>query len=160
LRARLLITLTGAIAAVAIASGCGSDSDGTSSPGTSGDSPSKAEFVEQGNAACQEEREGALDRVPVYEKAHSSEGLSEALLAGKALRAALLATIAAEIEAIRELGVPPGDEDYVEAILTSLDEDFDNARTRKTVKEIESAFGDSGRKLKSYGLVGCAKYTR
>lgn len=168
--------LLGALLAIAVAVvGCGgggdSGSTGTASAGTGSsaseeqtsesEAPSadKAAFIKSASAVCKEAREGALERIQEYEKQHKSEGLSEVALGEKSIREVLLATIFAEIEGVRDLEQPAGDEEELEAIISEMETTYDEAKANEKLNytEIEESFGSSDQKLKAYGLVDCAK---
>jgi hypothetical protein len=137
-------------------SGASEEQAGGSEGTTSAD---KAAYIRSASAVCKEAREGALERIQEYEKQHKSEGLSEVALGEKSIREVLLATIFAEIEGVRDLEQPAGDEEELEAIISEMETTYDEAKANKKLNytEIEESFGGSDQKLKAYGLVDCAK---
>lgn len=168
IRVRTLIAVAIAITAVAI--GCGSDSSSEENSGgpaaaaqaedAAGDSLGKAEFVSEANASCKEEREKALDRATAYVEEHRSDGLPEAVLNERSIKAGLLGSYKAEMDALRALGAPDGDEEQIEEILATFETDLEKAKKVKPKdlpEDFEKQFGASDALLRSYGLADCAK---
>lgn len=168
----LVALLAIAVAVVGCGGGGDSGSTGTASAGTSSSSSEeqasdsetastsdKATFVKSASVVCKEAREGALERIQAYEKQHKSDGLSEVALGEKSIREVLLATIFAEIEGVRDLEPPAGDEEEIKAIVSEMETTYDEAKANEKLSytEIEESFGGSDQKLKAYGLVDCAK---
>ena len=106
------------VALAAIVAGCGSDDSDT----TATESLTKAEFIKQGDAICKkgndqsegEAEEFAEENDFTLEKA-SKEQLEEAVAE------VLVPNLNQQVEDIRALGVPEGDEEQVEEILDSLE---------------------------------------
>jgi hypothetical protein len=165
LNARLRTVWAIAIAVSVVAIGCGNDDESSSASGSgTGESSSltKAEFVKKANAACTEEREGGFERIAAYTEKHRSEGLPEALLAAKALKVTLLSMIGGELDALRQLEAPLGDEKEVEAMLTTIQAELEKAKEVKLRPElppeaIEDKFPKANKLIRSYGLTSCIK---
>lgn len=189
MKARLTMLLAIAIAVAGITAGCGSGSDdgsssdgspGTTSEGQSGDSSEgqseggsdasggtdgggsidKATFVKKASAACQQQRQGALERVAAYQAKHRGEGRSEAELTEDALKAVVLSTVAAEVAALRKLEPPSGEEREFEAVLAAVERDLEQAQkssANSSSDEVEGSFGASSKKLGQFGIPSCAK---
>jgi hypothetical protein len=150
------------IAFAAILPGCGSDSSGQSAGAeTSGStvakeeessseessSPEKATFAKKASAACTRARQEAF------------QGIKASGSGGNSIEAVLLATIQAEIAAIRALPPPAGDEGEIEGIVAEMQTTLDNARGMKNASatEIEALFGGTDKQLEAYGLAACSK---
>jgi hypothetical protein len=163
------VSLVAAIAMIAGAFGCGGggDSSGSSSGKNSSASSSteisnastlsKATFVKRASAACLEQREDTLERVPVYEKRHRSDGLSPHELTESALKAAVLSTVEAEIAALEKLGAPAGEEEAIEGINALLHDALIKAKGEEKLTKVEGAFQGVDTQLRKFGLPACAK---
>ena len=164
MKARLMTILAAVIAIGAIGVGCGGDEStsaeaGGDSGGTS--SSSKAEFIKQASAACADQRKNTLSRIAAYSEKHQSEGLSEAELGQRAIRVVILSTIAGEIDALKQLDAPSGDEQEIEGIMAAQEKALDEARARahKSYDDIEDYFVKASAELTDYGLPECSKGT-
>jgi hypothetical protein len=115
----LLAALAALVALAAVAAGCGGGGDTTDETVTL----TKTEFIKQGDAICKqgndesekEAEEFAEDNGFELEKA-SKEQLEEAV--GEVL----VPNLEQQTEELKALGAPKGDEDKVEAIITSLED--------------------------------------
>lgn len=168
---RLKTTLATAVAIAIFALGCGSDESSTSSTSANSDSssangdsssPSKAEFVEQANAACQKEKKGALAKVALYTRVHRSDGLSQEALAKRAFNSAILSTVEGEIDALQEMTPPAGEEEAFQEMLAAKE-----AALRKAQKveltaelpEINDLVTAPNKQIRSFGLDQCISST-
>jgi hypothetical protein len=169
-KARLatLLAAAGAIAAIAMGCGGGGDSASGSAAGSSsagGISAAKAKFIKEADALCTKAREGSFEKIAAYEKKHRSEGLPNAVRGQKAIRAVVLSIIEAEIEGIRSLEAPAGDEEEIETILASLQKTLEKAKNRTKKLAVGSApaaiisaqFVAADKELQAYGLTSCTK---
>jgi hypothetical protein len=147
-----------AIAALVMMMGCGGGEE-SSSAGDGSPTLSKAAFIKRAGIVCYRARKGAFERVAAYSNKHRSEGLPEAVLTKKAIRAGLISTFDAELAALRKLGAPDGEGEEVEAILASLQTSLDEAKEwkKKSFDEVEDYFVDADKKLQDYGLTRCKK---
>lgn len=151
-----------AVMAFAIA-GCGSDEgDGSAARGGGeGDAAtlSKAEFVERANAACKRAQDGAFAKTEAYRKRHASEGLAEDVLTRRALNAALVSTVAAEVEALRELAPAAEGQAQFEAVLAEQEAALRRARKRAKTATLEQMtallVGGTNEEFRSLGLRKC-----
>jgi hypothetical protein len=146
-----------AVVALALA-GCGGGGDDTTV--TTG-SLSKAAFVKKADAICTKGTErlqkgfGAYlrkNKKSILALRHPSKADYEGLIGG-----VLIPNLEREIEEIRALGAPSGDEERVEAIFTALEEGIEVAENDpKAVKHSsEAIFGVGSRLAKEYGLEVC-----
>lgn len=164
---RLTISLVAAVAFAVLATGCGSDdgseansSSDPSSAEVDSPSPEKVAFVKRANAVCLRGRETTLTKVGVYKTKHQSEGLSEAVLTRRAIKAVILATLEREINALQALEPPAGEEEQVDAMLAAQQATFEQDKKlqgKMSTAEIEARFADSDKDLRAYGLTGCTK---
>jgi hypothetical protein len=151
-----------ALAAVAVAlvvAGCGGgDSSTSSSAGTI----SKEAFIKKADAICKKGSEQMQQGFATYLRKnkksivalrHPSKADYEGLIGG-----VLIPNLEREIEAIRALGAPSGDEQRIEEILTALEEGIETAENDPkavTHSSSEVIFGIGSRLAKEYGLEVC-----
>jgi hypothetical protein len=119
---------------------------------------SKAEFIRQATAACNEEREGLVDEVTNYLSKQESKELPESVSLVNMARSVMLPTIEAEMAAVRGLGAPAGDEEEVEAMigatLAAVDE-VKELKKAKSLEEIENHFAGATQMFQDYGFEAC-----
>jgi hypothetical protein len=152
-----------AMAFAVFASGCGGDDSTSASAAGESDgssSLSKAEFIKRAAAACASERENSFEQIATYSEKHRSDGLPEAVLAKRAVRATLLSIIAAELDDLQKLEAPAGDEQEVEAMLAAQQAALNEAKANKRkLEDVEDYFTDADKELQAYGLDECTKGT-
>jgi hypothetical protein len=180
LSTRWTILVVAVFAIAMLAAGCGGsdESSGGGTPSTTGStstpssssessgggsltasSLSKDEYIKQASEACEVERGDLLPKIAAYTKKHESENLPKAVLLAKMIKATLVPTVEAEIEAIRELGAPAGDEEKIERILEAQQAAADRLKKAKSLKSIEQAeefFSQPTEMLHAYGFESCA----
>ncbi len=159
------LLVSAAIIALSIA-GCGGGSDGASASGSGStittSSLNKEEFIKRASKACQALREDIFEQVSAYLGKHTPEHpnrVQETTVFADMVRAVLLPIIRKEIDAIRELGAPAGDEDEVETMLTTEQEEVDSlAKLKHAVSrfQIERYFAQAAKLFEEYGLNECA----
>lgn len=155
--------LSATVAIVVLAGGCGSGGDSGANAGADGagvttSSLSKTTYVKKASAACKEERKGLVQEASSYLGKHEKQGEPEAIAIANMAKAIVVPTIEAEIEAIRELGAPAGDEEEIEEILTALETGVDEVKQLDKAQSIETVldrFGTANVKLRSYGFTAC-----
>jgi ABC-type glycerol-3-phosphate transport system substrate-binding protein len=144
--------VAGIVAAALLVAGCGG---GDSSSSTS--TISKAAFIKKADAVCERSngRMGAAISNLLKEKnkrkptkADYEEIVSDVLVPG----------LGKEIEEIRALGAPSGDEDTIDAIVKALEEGREVAEDNPQAvidSSSEAIFGIASRLAKEYGLQFC-----
>ncbi len=137
------------------AQGKGESSSGKAVP--AGDL-SKSAFVKQANAICEEGKKQSLEKMGAYVKEHKGSSETANLkLIGEAIRTVFIPQIQDQIDAIRVLGAPAGDEAQVEGILTALEENAEAALDSSgTSAALGQSFKSSAELAHEYGLDGCA----
>jgi hypothetical protein len=146
-----------AIAIVAAISGCGGSD---SSSGSSG-SLSKEEFVTQANAICAEGKKKGLAAMSVYVKHHEAAGQAnkaKLTLIAEAIKAVLLPSVQTQVDEIRALGTPEGDEKQVAAFLAATEDAIESSSKRPASAgpNFGPNFKRSAELGHEYGLNGCA----
>ncbi len=161
---RSIAMLTAALAIFAVAAGCGGgdDGDGAAKAGSSDDAPAltKAEFIEQGDEICKEASEeyGAgieefLTENDVSQAKGPTVEQEEELLAE-----IVLPRIKVEMEELRELGPPEGEEERVDEIFTGVEDVVAEGESDpSTVAGNENPFADPNAKAKAFGFEVCGQ---
>lgn len=161
---RLIVVLLGALAIAALAAGCGGgDDENTTVEATSSDTGpalTKAEFIEQGDKICltasREYGEGIeefLTENNVSQAKGPSPEQEEELLAE-----IILPRIKVEMEELRELGPPEGEEERVDEIFTGVEEVVaEGEDDPSTVSGNENPFAEPNAKAKAFGFEVCGQ---
>jgi hypothetical protein len=131
-----------------VATGCGGGEDSTTSL-------TKAQFVKQANALCAKYNKQMAADFSKYAKEHSSGNSSQALAAEAVGKATIPAT-KEELEALRELPVPSGEEEKVEALLERRQEALEKIEDEPLFKISGDPFEEFNQPLTDYGLTECA----
>jgi hypothetical protein len=152
MRNRTLGTCTAVVAIAFGAAGCGDDETSTESSSTAA-SITKEEFLTQANEIC------AAGNKEI------DAGAQEAFSGGKPSKAdieqfateTLLPSVESQVEEIRALGVPAGDEDQVNAILDAADQAVEETKADPTLAASESGdpFAEANKLANDYGLNEC-----
>lgn len=169
-----LCTLAIAAAIALAVGGCGGGSDSTTGSGGESTSStaaggggettvrssslSKAEFSEKAAAICTREKTKGLEAMGTYLKQHpGATGAAKIELIGEALQKVFLPAVQRQIDQIRALGAPAGDEEEIEAFLSSLQEAVDGAsQGTPSNGKFAQAFASSASLAHEYGLDACA----
>ncbi|HEX6687819.1 MAG TPA: hypothetical protein VF085_04050 [Solirubrobacterales bacterium] len=143
---------------LALVAGCGGGGDGSSSSTTVSKTwtGSKQAFVKKADAICSKNAKLIFQGVV---KALYPAGINGANDSEKkeAVEKALVPGINTEIREIRALGFPSGQEDEVEAVLSSLEEELERAQSEPTEFLLgqSSPFVDSKQAAEEYGFTAC-----
>jgi hypothetical protein len=151
---KISLAVVALLASAALAA-CGGGDDNAGASGSdqtvTTSSHSKAEFVKLANRICDRDRTQLATKLGVYLQQHENEGKSERELAGDAMAAVLLPVLAVQVEEIRALGAPSGDEKTVEELLAALQAAVDkgNALDPEDLRP-------SAKLARAYGVSSCA----
>lgn len=124
---RLIATAVGVLAIALIVAGCGGSSSDDSTTSTA--SITKAELIKQGDAICQsgnKEIEAGFEEFAKENGLEENQEPSEAQ-AAEISETVLLPSIQKQIDAIRALGAPSGEEEEVSKILDTVEEEIEAA---------------------------------
>jgi hypothetical protein len=155
------IALLAAFAAISlIVAGCGGGGDSTDSTASSS-GLTKAEFLKQGNAIC---AKGEKELNEEFEKFAEEENLSEnkppteAQLT-KATEEFFLPIIKEQVEGIRGLSPPEGEEQQVDKVLSAAEDGIEKAEEdpASLANEKEDPFAKANELANEYGLVKCGE---
>jgi len=155
MKSRLMWIAALALALGLIAAGCGDDDGGdgeTEGTGTNGAAASltKAEFVEQGNEICRQGNE---------EVEQAGQALTQGDVAefNAFVLGTLVPSIQRQINDIRALGIPEGDEKLINGILDDAEADLKRLEADPSLLQRQDSdlFADVDQRLDDYGLTDC-----
>lgn len=152
------IAVLAALAAITmIAAGCGGGGDSSSDSS----SLTKAEFLKQGNAIC---AKGNKEINEGFEEFAKENGFSEKKQPSEAqltevIETVVLPKVRGQVEGIKALGAPSGEEAQVEAITDAAEEALEKGEEEPAALASEKAdpFAKANEKASAYGLVKCAE---
>jgi hypothetical protein len=148
----------GGSATSADGSGGDSSSDGSVASGGAGDSasPEKAEFVEQANQICVQNKEDQFAAFSAYPEEHPEESQKE--IAISIVDAVIVPSMESLSGELSDLEVPPGDEEQVEEVTVAIDE-VAKAADASDGDLTTKAFGEKIQRARTlareYGLEQC-----
>jgi hypothetical protein len=154
----------GAVPAVLVAALIVAGCEGGS--GDESDQISRARFIEKGSAICVATKREIRADFEAYrkgkqgreiERAEKSDELTPVEAAAKVGKEVIVPVMHQELEEFQKLGIPPGDEDQVAALLVAFEEGVEAAETHpeRVATDGTEAFGKSGKAAGTYGLEGC-----
>lgn len=162
---RSIAMLVAALAIFAVAAGCGGGDDGDSTAAeTSSDTDApaltKAEFIKQGDKICatasKEYNEGIEDFSTENEVSQAKGPTEEQ--EEEVLAEIVLPRIKVEMEELRELGPPDGEEERVDVIFTGVEEVVaEGEDDPSTVAGNENPFADPNAEAKAFGFKVCGQ---
>jgi hypothetical protein len=148
---RLIAILAALVAVALIAAGCGSSDDSTTD---STASLTKAEFVKQGNAICdagnKEINAGFEEFLPKGKQPSKAE-LDEAI------ETVLIPSVTRQVEEVRALGAPEGEEEAVEDFLVGAEEELEKGEEEPASLATDASFNKTNQEAKAIGLTSCAE---
>lgn len=154
---RLTMLFMAVAAGSLLVAGCGDDGE-AAAPEITTSSLTKAEFVQQGNSACVEEKEKLLGRAAAYKPPANAKQMSAAELLAMKLKAVIVPTVEGEMAAIQALGAPEGEEEAVGAILAAQQqglEELSDVTAVQSVRGITNHFDEATKLAERYGLANC-----
>jgi hypothetical protein len=157
LRKRFSLLFAGVLAVAVVAAGCGGSDDN----GSSTASLSKAQFIEQGNAICSKGNAKLESEFEEFAEEHNlqeNKKPSDSELE-EATETILIPGISSQVEEIRALGTPEGDEGEVDEILTGAEEAVEDAEEDPvSFAESESPkLKEVNKQAREYGLTVCGE---
>jgi hypothetical protein len=145
-----LLLLAGLLAAGLIAGGCGDDDD----DGNGGDALTKQEFIAQADALCSSEDQ-KVDQAAEQLGKNASQAEQQAFITATALP-----NIQVQIDGIRDLGAPEGEEDQVNDFLDTAQEALDRAEANPSLftgEQGRDPFAETRQLALDLGLKKCAQ---
>jgi len=132
--------------------GCGGGGDSSSD-----NSISKEEFIAKADAVCKKGTERLQAAIaPILKNqpniAKVSKGEQEKIVA-----TVMVPSVSREAKELRALGVPDGDDEKVDAMITALEEGVETAERdpEAVTKSSDAIFGIASRIASEYGLTSC-----
>jgi hypothetical protein len=141
------IAIAAVLAVALVAAGCGGDS--TSST-TSVPALSKGDFVAQANAICVKGNKATDSAGATLGNSPSQAQMSDVVTS------TIVPAIQDQIDAIKALGPPSGDETTVSSMLALAQTDVDKLKGNPALLTDPTLFADFGKVAHPYGLTSCA----
>jgi hypothetical protein len=146
---RNALLLLGFVLAVALmAAGCGGGDDNSDSTTVS---LTKSEWIAKADAVC---KQGNQQINQAANQAFGNQQPSESQVQ-QFQTDTVLPNVQSQVDQIRALGAPSGDEDQVNKILDTVQADIDKAKSSGAVED--STFADGNALAKQYGLEVCGQ---
>jgi hypothetical protein len=147
---QLIVLVAAVLAAALVVTGCGSSD-------SSADSISKAEFVKKADAVCKKGEEAVQKDFGAFAKTHENVKKPTEADYAELVDAVVVENVEKEVDDLRALGAPEGDEAKVEAMLQAREEGVKKAKDnpKAVVKGSEDVFGEASKLAKAYGLKDC-----
>jgi len=144
--------LAAVLAAGLIAAGCGDDDDAADPGESESASPTKEEWIAEADQICAEgDEEIEAEATKVFSGGAPSQQKIEQFT-----RETLIPGIRSQAEQIEALGAPEGDEEEVEAIVTSLNEGLGELEEDPSSLEgPDGALAEATRRVSEYGAQVC-----
>jgi hypothetical protein len=146
MKLRAALALTAVLALGAIAAGCGSSSDDSSTS-----SLTKAEFIAKADAICQQGNQ----EVEAAAKQQFGNQQPSADQVKQFVTETAIPNTQSQIDKIKALGAPSGDEDQIGHLLDTVQADIDKAKASGDIEN--STFADGNALAKQYGLKVCGQ---
>jgi len=147
------------LAALTLATGCGSSGSSTTGPSdisVETGSLSKAEFIKQADAACEANRKQFDLEYAAFIKTKLRKGADEQAIQAELVDTIIIPSYGKDVEEISALGAPSGDEQQVTSFLMSLQKRLNELHEKPS--ELSNEMFDAPAKLATaYGLDGCVK---
>ncbi len=143
----VLITLTLGLAAGAIPAGCGGDDDG-------GDAPTPAEFIGQADKICAASN-ARIDKqaAKVFDSGRPSKAEQRAFAED-----VVIPETRGQVDGVRDLTPPEGDEDRITEIIDSADEGIATIQSDPTVlTQGRDPLAEATKLAAEYGMKDCGR---
>jgi hypothetical protein len=153
---KFAVVVAGLIAVTMLVAGCGGSDDESST-----NSLTKAEFLKQGNAICRKGNAKIESEFEEFAEKHhfkENEKPSEPVLE-EATETILVPAISGQVEEIRALGTPEGDEGEVDKILSGAEEAVKEAEEDPVAfaEEESPKLTQVNKEARAYGLTVCGE---
>jgi ABC-type lipoprotein release transport system permease subunit len=149
MRIKATILVAAAVALVGIVAGCGSSSDDNGDSSTS--SLTKAAWITQADAICQQGNQ------QINQAAHQTFGNQKPSTAQvqQFVTGTAIPSTQSQVDKIKALGAPSGEEDQVNKLLDTVQADIDKAKSQGDISN--ATFADGNALATQYGLKVCGK---
>jgi hypothetical protein len=150
-----VVGVAATLAAGLVATGCGGSSSSTAKS-TTAPALSKAQFLAQGNAICTQGQQKLGAAQKALEKAIGNHAPTPAQTTAY-VNAAFAPSIQSQIDGIRALGAPSGEQATITSMLDIAQTDLDHVKSNPTLLTGNSnPFANFAQLAHSYGLTACA----
>jgi hypothetical protein len=154
---RFIALLAALVAVALVVAGCGSDNSTTDTTA----SLTKAEFVKQGNAICKEGNEKIESEFEKFAKENNlnqKKPPTEAQIE-EAAEQFLIPQIRKQVEGLRALGAPSGEEAKVNALLDDVETALEEVEEDPSLLSGEKSepFEDVNKEARAVGLTTCGE---
>jgi hypothetical protein len=139
-----------------IAAGCGSSKKTTTTTTAAKPAISKAQFLAQGNAICADGNRKLAVQQRALEKLVGNKPPTDAQVAAY-VKTTFIPAIQAQIDRLRALGTPAGEESAVTHILDAAQSDLNSVKGNALLLVNDHPFASFARGAHPYGLKQCAK---
>lgn len=152
MKTKLSLIAAAALATGLIAAGCGGDDDESSDSGTEATTLTKAEFITEADAICAQGNQEIDQAFQTLSKDPSQAQFDEVVTV------TVIPSIQGQIDDIRALGAPEGDEDQISAALDSAQEATDKVEEDPSIlndPQGEDPYTEAEKLLREYGITKC-----
>jgi hypothetical protein len=155
---RLIALLCGACALALFAAGCGGGGDNTSSTA----SLTKAQFIKKADGICESAEEKLESEFESFAKQHnlSEKQPPTQKESAEAAETILLPSIEGQVEDIRALGAPSGEEQKVEELLAAVEAGVEKGKQDPVAfieEEGDNPLNKANKMAREYGLKVCGR---
>ncbi len=137
---------------ISVLTGCGSSDSEASSL-------TKAQFVRRANAVCVKNTpQDIVGPIDDYIHQHGGSGKDKEELTAEAVQQTMLPHFQAQVDEIRDLGAPEGEQRQVERFLDSMQQAIDSLNQSEKISlltDIDEAFTRAKLSAQSLGLTSC-----
>jgi hypothetical protein len=151
----LLVGIAAVCSIGLLVAGCGSSKSSTASTPAK-PALTKATFLAQANAICEEGNQKLAAAQQVLEKTVGAKAPNEAQITAYAT-AVFIPSIQGQIEKIRALGAPAGEEATLTHMLGVAQADLNQVKSKPSVLVSGRPFASFAKLAHPYGLTACAK---
>lgn len=146
--------LAAPVLAALVVAGCGSDNSSSSSSTATTPAITKAQFVAKANAICAKGNQ-VTDKAGASLSSHPTPAQVAAVV-----KATFAPSVQAQIDQVRALGAPAGDEATVKKFLDDAQADLNRLKSDPSLlTQNQDTFADFGKLAHPYGLKECDKQT-
>lgn len=140
--------LAGVAVLAVFAAGCGGGDE---------ESLTKAEYVKQGNAICEESVKELGEEVKVYAKEHESDSRPDKAATVAFMNETVFPAFESQVEELRELPAPEGDEEKLESTLDKLEGGIEEGKKdpENFFLETDNQMAEGKKAAEAYGVKRC-----
>jgi hypothetical protein len=147
MKLRAALALTAVVAFGAIAAGCGSSGDDSSTSDLT-----KAEFITKADAICQQ---GNQEIENAAKQQFGGSGRPSGPEVSQFITQSVIPNTQSQVDQIRALGAPSGDEDQINKMLDTVEADVEKAKAAGDINE--QTFAEGNALARQYGLKVCGQ---